>query len=65
MKEMKVRKNGGWTSCINRTNKPPANALSGEGRGLRGRDGVGDLTNVKCNPIQNCHNESPCTVNIF
>jgi hypothetical protein len=33
--------------------------LSGAGRGLRGRDGRGDLTKVQYKPIWNCHNESP------
>jgi hypothetical protein len=27
-------------------------------RGLRGKDGGGDLTNVQCKPIWNHHNES-------
>jgi hypothetical protein len=31
----------------NRTMKPLAIALSGVGRGLQGRDGGGDLTNVE------------------
>jgi hypothetical protein len=39
--------------------KPLAIALSAAGRGLRRRDGGGDLTNVQCKPIWNCHNESP------
>jgi hypothetical protein len=46
----------------NRRMKPLAIALSGAGRGLwggLGGDGGGDLTNVQCKPIQNCHNESP------
>jgi hypothetical protein len=33
--------------------------LSGEGKGLMGRDGGGDLMNIQCKPIQNCCNESP------
>jgi hypothetical protein len=40
-------------------------ALSGAGRGLQwgggrgGEDSGGNLTNVQCKAIQNCHNESP------
>jgi hypothetical protein len=34
-------------------------ALSEAGRMLRGRDGGGDLTNVQCEPMWNCHNEFP------
>jgi hypothetical protein len=30
-----------------------------EGRLPRGADGGGDLTNVQCKAIQNCHNEFP------
>jgi hypothetical protein len=43
----------------NRTRKPLAIALSGVGRGLRGRDDRDNVTNVqfKCN--QNCHYETP------
>jgi hypothetical protein len=39
--------------------KPLANAVSevGEGCGVRGR-GWGDLTNVQCKLIWNCHKES-------
>jgi hypothetical protein len=33
----------------NRTKKPLAVALSGAGRGLKGRDGRGDLTNISLN----------------
>jgi hypothetical protein len=33
-------------------------ALSGEARRL-GVDGWGNLTNVQCKAIQNCHKESP------
>jgi hypothetical protein len=39
--------------------KSLAIAVSGAGKGLRGRDGGGNLTNVQCKPIWNCHNESP------
>jgi hypothetical protein len=39
--------------------KPLAIALSGARRGLEEGDGKGDLTNVQCKAIQNCHNESP------
>jgi hypothetical protein len=35
----------------NRTKKPLATALSGAGRGLRGRDGKSELTNVQYKPI--------------
>jgi hypothetical protein len=31
----------------------------GQGRGSKGEDGGGDLTNVQCKAIQNCHNKSP------
>jgi hypothetical protein len=48
----------------NRTKKPLAIALSGAGRGLRGRDGGSELTNIQYKPIWNCHNESPRTTNI-
>jgi hypothetical protein len=44
---------------IPRTKKPLAIALSGEGRGLRGRNDGGDLTNVQYKPNWNCHYESP------
>jgi hypothetical protein len=43
----------------NRTKKPLAIVLSGVGRGRRGRDGGGDLTNVQYKFIWNCHNGSP------
>jgi hypothetical protein len=34
-------------------------------RGLwDGENGGGNLTNVQCKPIQNCHNESPYTTNV-
>jgi NADH:ubiquinone oxidoreductase subunit F (NADH-binding) len=33
--------------------------LSETGRELRGRDGGGYLTNIKCKAIWNYHNESP------
>jgi hypothetical protein len=36
--------------------KPFAVALSGVGKGMRGRDGGGDLSNVQYKPT--CHNES-------
>jgi hypothetical protein len=39
--------------------KPLAIALSGAGRGLRGRDNGSDLTNVQYKPNENCHHESP------
>jgi hypothetical protein len=53
----------------NRTKKPLAIVLSGAGRELRGRElrglnSGGDLTNVQYKPVWNCHNESPCTMNI-
>jgi hypothetical protein len=38
--------------------KAPAIDLSGAGRGLRGRDGGGDLINVQYKPNQYCHYES-------
>jgi hypothetical protein len=34
-------------------------ALSGVGRGMRGRDDGGDLTNEQYNPIWKFHNELP------
>jgi hypothetical protein len=43
----------------NRTIKPLAIALRWVGRGSRQRDCGGNLTNVQCKPILNCHNESP------
>jgi hypothetical protein len=46
------------TFIQNRTMKPLAIALSGTGRRSRGRDSGGNLNNVECKPIQNCHNES-------
>jgi hypothetical protein len=49
----------------NRTMKPLANAVSGSGKDLRGEDGGSDLTNVQCKSVQNCHNESSCTMNTF
>jgi hypothetical protein len=38
-----------------------SNSQKSEGgrRGLRGRNGGSDLTNVQHKPIWNCHNESP------
>jgi hypothetical protein len=36
--------------------KPFAIVLSEAGRGMR-ESGGGDLTNVQCKAIQNCHNE--------
>jgi hypothetical protein len=43
----------------NRTKKPLAIALSGEGREMKGRDDGGNLTNVQYNPNYNFHYESP------
>jgi hypothetical protein len=43
----------------NRTRKPLAIALSGVGRGLRGRDDGDDVTNVQCKSNWNCHCEPP------
>jgi hypothetical protein len=43
----------------NRTKKPLAIALSGEGRGLRGRDDGCDVTNVHYKFNWNFHYESP------
>jgi hypothetical protein len=42
----------------NRTKKPLAIVLSGEGRRSRERGSGGELTNVQYKPIWNCHNES-------
>jgi hypothetical protein len=47
------------TLIWNRTKKPLVIVLSGAERGLRGRDGGDDLTNVQYKSIWNCHNESP------
>jgi hypothetical protein len=53
----------------NRTTKPLTVALSGGEKGVSGAgEGEivgGDRTNVQCKPIQNCHSESPCTMNIY
>jgi hypothetical protein len=32
--------------------------------GIEGGHSWGDVSNVQYKPIGNCHNESPCTVNI-
>jgi hypothetical protein len=38
----------------------PFEIVLGEVRkGMRGRDGGGNLINVQCKAIQKCHNESP------
>jgi hypothetical protein len=44
--------------------KPHSIVLSGVGKGLKGGDGRGNLTNVQGKAIQNYHNESLCTMNI-
>jgi hypothetical protein len=64
IKEIKLRKydDGLHILLRNRTVEPLA--LSRIGRGQRGRDGVGNLTNVQCKPIQNCHNESLLNMNV-
>jgi hypothetical protein len=43
----------------NRTKKPLAIALSGAGRGLRGRDDGGGVSNAQYKFDWNCHYESP------
>jgi hypothetical protein len=43
----------------NWTMKPLAIVLRGAGKGLGMGRWWGDLTNVLCKPIQNCHSESP------
>jgi hypothetical protein len=43
----------------NKTEKPLASALSGVGRGFRGRDEGGDVTNVQYISNWNCHSVSP------
>jgi hypothetical protein len=48
----------------NKTKKPLEIALSGIGRGLRGRDDGGNVNNVQYKSNQNCHYESPCIMNI-
>jgi hypothetical protein len=62
MEKMKVREyvDGPPIHIQNRTMKPLAIALNGEGGG----DGGDDLTNVQCKAIGNCYSESPCTMNI-
>jgi hypothetical protein len=52
------------TLTQNRTMKPLVIVLSGVGMGSRGRVGRGDVTNVQCKPIWNCHNESSHTTTI-
>jgi endonuclease I len=44
---------------IEQSNKPLAKVLSGARKKWRGRDSVGDLTNVQYKLIWNCHSESP------
>jgi hypothetical protein len=39
--------------------KPLAISLSEVGKGLKGRNGGGDLIDVQYKPIWNCHSESP------
>jgi hypothetical protein len=29
-----------------------------------GEDGGGDLTDLQCEAIKSCHNESPCTMSV-
>jgi hypothetical protein len=41
------------------TKKPLTIALSGVGRGLRGRDDGGNVNNIQCKSNQNCHYEYP------
>jgi hypothetical protein len=43
----------------NRTKKPLSIALSRAGKGLRGRDNGGNLTNVQYKSNQHCHYEAP------
>jgi hypothetical protein len=53
-----------WASYTKQNNETSCNSLKWGGKRLRvGGDGGGDLTNVQCRPIWNCHNESPCTTN--
>jgi hypothetical protein len=61
MKEIKVTVYGWWTSYAyrNRTKKPLAIALSGAGRGLRGRDNGSNVNNVQYKSNRNCHYETP------
>jgi hypothetical protein len=42
----------------NRNKKPRASALSGVGRGLKGRDNGGNVTNIQYKSNQNCHYDS-------
>jgi hypothetical protein len=49
--------NGLYILRWNKTMKPLAIALSGQ-EGVEGKDCGGDLTNIQCKPIWNCHNES-------
>jgi hypothetical protein len=46
------------------TKKPLAIALSGMGRGLRGRDDGGKVNNVQYKINRNCLYETPCILNI-
>jgi hypothetical protein len=43
---------------------PPAIALSGVGRELRGRGYESNVNNVQYKSNWNCHYESPCIMNI-
>jgi hypothetical protein len=50
---------GFQTPIWNRTRKPLVIALSGVGRGLRGRDDGGNVTNVQYKSNQNCCYKTP------
>jgi hypothetical protein len=57
---------GRWTSdTYMKQKKPLAIALSGVGRGLRGRDNGGNANNVQYKSNQNCHYEFPLIMNIY
>jgi hypothetical protein len=47
------------TPIWNRNKKPLAIALSGVGKGLRGRDNGGNVNNVQYKSNQNCHYVPP------
>jgi hypothetical protein len=58
MKEIKVV-DGLHIPIWTRDKKLLTIALSGVGRGLRGRGDGGKVTNVQYKPNQNCHSEFP------
>jgi hypothetical protein len=61
MKKIKVRVYGSWTlyTYMKLNKETSCNCFKWVGRGLRGRDGGGNVNNVHYKPNQNCHHESP------